>query len=413
MRGRVTGRSVSAPNTARRLRASPTSAFNAVTSSNGSYTDRVPEGAYAIHAYANGYTDVWRQVVVPAGQGVIPIDIRLTARGTSATMASSDINITHGGESPGVTRAATLTISSGAVATGTAATLTAVGAQGISGLLPLGWSPLAAAEVRVQSPIALATGASTARLTFQISSADLTASAKVLTAVQYDSARDEWHVLQPAVATSGNTAPVTFALPATQFNSGVNAGSSQIALVYPDSGTGLNVPPPPVGGGVLTGVTDKCADGSCPPMHVAKPFNLNPTIVAPTASTVATLTIDATGGATNAFPSGTAIDALVNEQLTLVDGSLVADVPFSADLILYRSLAGDTAVADFKLSPSAKAAIVPLQVGVDHIQILPYPGRLDRGTLIGPSGGHVPSDANVQVDIPTGATAIPLHATAT
>ena len=51
-----------------------------------------------IHAFADGYTDVWRQVIVSAGRGVVPIDIRLTARGVTATMASADIDISHGGD---------------------------------------------------------------------------------------------------------------------------------------------------------------------------------------------------------------------------------------------------------------------------------------------------------------------------
>src|SRR5207247_6751861 len=124
-------------------------------------------------------------------------------------------------------------------------------------------------------------------------------------------------------------------------------------------------------------------------------------------STVATLAIVTMG---NPFPSGTAIDALVNEELRLIGGGVQTDVPYSADLILYRTLAGDVAIADFKLTPSAEAVKVPLQIGFDHIQIVPYPGRLDRGTLIGAAGGRVPADATVQVDIPAGATSIPLHA---
>jgi RHS repeat-associated protein len=365
---------------------------NTASRSNGSYTRTMPEGAYTIHASATGYTDVWRQVVVGAGQGVTPIDIRLTARGVSATMAASDISINHGGDTT-VTRRATLDIVSGAIPAGAVATLTAVGAQGLAGLLPFGWSPLAAAEVRVSGSVPAATG----RLTFQIPGAQVAASGKVLTGVAYDSSRDVWRVVAPVVAVTGDTAQVTFAL----------SSLTEVALVYPDGGS-VAAPPAPVAGGVLAGVAYACASG-CPAMQVTRPFDLNPKIVTPTGTTVATLTIDVTG---NPFPSGTAIDALVNEELRLVGGGVQSDVPYSADLILYRTLAGDGAVADFKLTPSAQAAQVPLQIGFDHIQILPYPGRLDRGTLVGPAGGRIPSDAVVQVEIPTGATSIALHASA-
>jgi RHS repeat-associated protein len=363
------------------------------SNSNGAYTRPLPEGAYTIHASGDGYTDVWRQVVVAAGRGVVPIDIRLTARGVSATMASVDIDVSHGGDTT-ITRRATLNIAAGAVSAGTTATLTAVGAQGLAGLLPLGWSPLAAAEVRVGGTVPASMG----RLTFRIPAAEVAASGKALTAVAYDASRDVWRVVAPAVAISGDSAQVTFAL----------APLTEIALVYPDAGTGIASPPAPVAGGVLAGVADACAAG-CPAMHATKPFDLNPKIVSPAGSTVATLTIDVSG---NPFPSGTAIDALVNEELRLIGGGVQSDVPYSADLILYRTLAGDGAVADFKLTPSEDAGKVPLQIGFDHIQIVPYPGRLDRGTLLGPAGGRVPADATVQVDIPVGATSIALHASA-
>ena len=378
--------------------------------STGHYTSRLPEGAYAIHASANGYTDVYRQVVVPAGQGIIPIDIRLTRRGTTATTAGSDLTLTHGGDDT-LTRKATLTIPSAAAASGTVATLTAVGGQGLPGLLPLGWSPLAAAEIHLVTPTATPMGGATASLAFQLSS-DVAASGRTISAVTYDAARDAWNVVQPVVSIDSNgIATINVSLPATSADStGANSGTAAIALVYPD------IPPyaaplAPVAGGSLTGVADPCAAGTCPPF-TAKPFTLNPPIVAPNQRTVATLVIDGSATAAPQFPSGTAIDALVNEELRLVDGSILTDQPFSADLILYRSLDTKSATADFHLAPSAKASQVTLQIGFDHIQILPYPGRLDRGTLIGPAGGRVPSDEQVQINIPTGAAAQALHATA-
>jgi RHS repeat-associated protein len=381
--GYVTGQIIDAGN-GRPLAAATVTIGNVtrVTEKSGAYTTPMREGAYTIHASAAGYTDVWRQVVVPAGQGVTPIDIRLTPRGLTATAASN-----------GVARAATLNIAAGTLPSGTIATITTVGAQGLAGLLPLGWSPLAAAEVRISgAPSGMGS------VVFTISGAEVAASGKALAAVAYDSARDAWRVIQPAVGITGDSASVTFAL----------APLADIALVYPDAGSGINAPPVPVSGGMLTGVADACAAG-CAAMHVSKPFSLNPAIVLPNGSSVATLFIDIAG---NPFPSGTAVNALVNEELRLVGGGITTDLPFSTDLVLYRVLSGAEAVADFKLAPSEQAAKVPLQIGFDHIQIFPYPGRLDRGTLVGPSGGRVPSDANVQVDIPTSATSVPLHATA-
>ncbi|MBV9186747.1 MAG: Ig-like domain-containing protein [Acidobacteria bacterium] len=376
----------------------------------GHYTSRLPEGAYAIHASANGYTDVYRQVVVPAGQGIIPIDIRLTRRGNGVTAAGSDLTLIHGGDDT-LTRKATLTIPSAATASGTAATLTAVGGQGLPGLLPLGWSPLAAAEIHLVTPAAAPMGGATSSLAFQLSS-DVAASGRTISAAAYDAARDAWDVVQPVVSIGSNgTATINVSLPATSADStGANSGTAAIALVYPDIAP-YAAPPAPVAGGSLTGIADPCAAGACPPF-TAKSFTLNPPIVTPNQRTVATLVIDGSATSAPQFPSGTAIDALVNEELRLVDGSILTDQPFSTDLILYRSLDTKSATADFHLAPSAKASQVTLQIGFDHIQILPYPGRLDRGTLIGPAGGRVPSDEQVQINIPTGAATEALHATA-
>ncbi|MEO8033856.1 MAG: Ig-like domain-containing protein, partial [Acidobacteriota bacterium] len=368
---------------------------NSVTTPlSGRYTIALPEGAYTLHASAPGHTDVWRQVVVPAGVGVIPLDIRLTTRGTSAAAGAGELRLSNGGDTT-VTRRATLVVPATVLPAGTSLSLTSLGAQSLSGLLPLGWSPLAAAEVRVAGGTP---GAATSQLTFDVPATDLTASGRTLTAVSYDAARDEWRVLQPVVAISGNNATLDVVLP---------PALATFALVYGDNAAGLQAPAAPVAGGALTGVASPCASSPC--ALVSKSFVLNPSVVLPDGRSVATLVME--GAAP--FPSGTAVQAYVNEELRLVDGSVQADeLPFSADLILYRSLSGTTASADFHLKPAAKAATVPLQVGFDHVQVFPYPGRLDRGTLAGAAGGAIPGDERVQLELPPGATADALHAAA-
>ncbi|MGA7614328.1 MAG: Ig-like domain-containing protein, partial [Thermoanaerobaculia bacterium] len=463
------------------------------TDATGTYTTRLPEGAYTIHASAPGYTEVWRQIVVPAGQGVLPIDIRLTPLGATGTVGtassspeprasslgsvgsptspeprasslgsvgsptspeprasslgiSSDLTLSHGGETT-VTRPATLTVPTGAVTSGTTLTLTSVGGQSLAGLLPLGWSPLASTEIS-----SVATSANAARgeraysllspktsaeigpasanrpasslaapvssslvsrlsslaslpnstLTFTVPYTDITSAAQTLTAVRYDSDRDEWIVLEPVVSiTSDGPASITV------------DSTGAYALVYPDkdSGSTLQTPPLPIPGSALAGVTPVDLD----PTTITASLTLDPSIVLPSGRTVGTLTVSPSlepPASSLAFPSGTAVQAFVHEELRLVDGTVVADQPFSADLVLYRTLSGAPATAAFHLQPSAKAATVPLQIGYDHIRVFPYPGRLDRGTLIGPEGGRVPSDGGVELEIPPGAATEPLHASA-
>jgi hypothetical protein len=107
------------------------------------------------------------------------------------------------------------------------------------------------------------------------------------------------------------------------------------------------------------------------------------------------------------------VQAYVDEELRLADGTRDVVAPFATDLLLYRNLTGDTGEATFHLAPSARASEVVLEVGYDHIRIVPYPERLDRGALIGPEGGRVPADDRVAVEIPAGATTEALQATAT
>ncbi|MBI1906660.1 MAG: Ig-like domain-containing protein, partial [Rhodocyclales bacterium] len=388
--------------------------LTAVTDSRGRYTVFVPEGAHTIEASAADHTSAFRQIIVAAGAGVVPIDVRLEARGERRqAIAGEGLVLTHGG-AQSLARGATLTVPSGSVNAGTNVTLTSVNAQSVAGLLPLGWSPYASAEVVVgdgaasgrtsqvrqaehamfgQNPL-------TATLTFAIDAAAITSAAQSLAAVRYDATRDEWLVVDAAVNITGNTATI----PITR--------DGAYALVYPDKGTGLRSPAPASAGLPLQGVADPCATpNACSPL-TKESFTLNPAVVAPDQRTTATLSADSVLGTqySSLPPSGTAVQAYIDEELTLSDGSTITDPPFATDLILYRELDGAPAVATFHLAPSKRATEVFLQVGWEHIRVHPYPGRLDRGTLIGNEGGRVPGDGSVTVDIPAGATPEPVRA---
>ena len=361
--GRRAGRSATADGT---------SALQVTTTSDarGRYLVRLPEGAHTIKATMTGYTTVWRQIIVTAGAGVIPIDIRLTRIGAA------------GGETS-ITRKVTLT-------GGGSATLTAVGGQALTGLLPLGWSPLASAVVGADAPL---TGAT---LKFTVPAADIAAATQNLSAVRYDELRDTWQVLVPVVniLTDG-----TVSIPID--------GAGSYALVYPDKAPGLAQPALATAGAPLQGVAAPVTE---PALITRGPLHLDPPVVLPNGRTAATLNIEGLGNAT--FPSGTAVQAYIDEELKLADGSSLLDPPFATDLLLYRALNGETGVSDFHLAPSPRAAQVILEIGFDHIRVVPYPGRLDRGTLVGAEGGRVPADDKVAIELPTGATPEPLRATA-
>src|SRR4029077_19495095 len=97
-----------------------------------------------------------------------------------------------------VTRKVDLAVPAGDLTNGRTIALTASGAQALTGLLPLGWSPVASGEIVVDgSDAAVALPGS--QLTFHVPAVEVTSAAQNLTAVQYDSVRDEWRVLVPVV----------------------------------------------------------------------------------------------------------------------------------------------------------------------------------------------------------------------
>jgi RHS repeat-associated protein len=370
----------------------PSGPMVAIADNRGRYLRQLPEGAHTIRASADGFTTVWRQIIVRAGAGVIPTDIRLTRRGTQKSGNGDALVLAH--EQP-LALPAELRIPAGAVSTGSNVTLTTLGAQSLAGLLPLGWSPLASAEIVSNAP-----ALSGAELTFTVPAQEITSATQTLTAVRYYDDRDEWRVVTAVVPIANNKATIPVAAPGAY------------ALVYGDKGPRLQAPPAPNSGGVLAGVVDPCttADPACPPLAAKETLKLDPPIVLPSQRTVATLRIEGSGA--SLFPSGTAVQAYVDEELRLADGTRDVVAPFATDLLLYRTPSGDLAEAEFHLAPSSRAAEVVLEVGYEHIKILPYPERLDRGTLIGPEGGRVPADDRVTVDIPAGATSEALRASA-
>jgi len=374
----------------------PAANGSSTTDDHGRYsTPSLGEGAFTIEASKSGFTKVWRQVVVPAGSGVVPIDIRLTSRGAEQN-SGADLTLQHGGDTT-VTKAAELFVPSAALAAGHKIALTAVGGQSLAGLLPLGWSPLASAEIAVDGssiPQAIPAG----RLTFVLSADDVTALAaatQTLSLVQYDNTRDEWRTVVVAAAISGG-----------RITNDIQT-SGNYALVYPDKGTNLIAPATPRGGAALQGVANPC--GSTPEVCrvTRKSFAIDPPSVPPSGRATATLI---TEGSDKPYPSGTAVQAYIDEQLNLADGTVSNGAPFATDLLLYRSPKADVASAVFHVGPSSDAAKATLRDGVDHIRVVDYPGRIDRGALIGSEGGRVPGDDTISIDIPTGATTDPLHA---
>ncbi|MFZ2490602.1 MAG: Ig-like domain-containing protein, partial [Thermoanaerobaculia bacterium] len=93
------------------------------TDSRGRYSARAVEGAHTLRLALDGYTTAWRQLIVPPGVGVNPVDVRLTPRGSVAIATTGALTLVH--------RDTALRIPEGGVATGAEVALTHVGAQSL------------------------------------------------------------------------------------------------------------------------------------------------------------------------------------------------------------------------------------------------------------------------------------------
>ena len=151
--------------------------------------------------------------------------------------------------------------------------------------------------------------------------------------VQYDPARDEWRVIA-AIVNVGSDGKAPLPIGTT----------GAYALVYPDKGAGLIAPPLPAAGDVLRGVPAATA-----PALVKRDFSLNPPIILPSGKAVATLRIEGSGVT---FPSGTAVQAYIDEELRLADGSRLLD-PRSQPMSF--SIAHSPAISESQTSISRQA----------------------------------------------------------
>src|SRR5262249_3115491 len=112
----------------------------AVTDDAGRYVLQANPGQGVVDVTKAGWTRSDRVVTIVSGQVTVAVDSRLTPRGGSQT-----ISAVLGGNLQ--TTGATLAIPAGALQADTSIALTGLSPQGLEGLLPPGWSPLAAIDV--------------------------------------------------------------------------------------------------------------------------------------------------------------------------------------------------------------------------------------------------------------------------
>jgi hypothetical protein len=290
-----------------------------------------------------------RQVSVQSGVGTVPVDARLTALAAPTVISGSGGTV---GTGP-----VTVTVPAGG--TTTSFNLTPLSQQGLPGLLPLGWSPVAAFDLQANASTSAAlsanfTGLPTGTLYF----------------VSYSYNVHAWNMVTPNLTASNGS--LTVSLPST----------GDYALVVPDAGnTSLQIP---AAGQPLTGVPMVALPTTATGTGSPSPANLAPA----GGTSLVTLAVQSA----TAVPSGTVIQSEVTEKYTLTSGQLVSDEPRYEDLLLYQYPApssGSIVGATFPVTPSQTFQPSQLSSGDLHLDILS-----GRESVRGQTGGSDPVAVN-------------------
>src|SRR5262249_52484259 len=263
----------------------------------------------------------------------------------------------------------TVSVPAATVLDGTSFQLTPLSGQGLPGLLPLGWSPIVAFDLRATS-----------------SAANLRASFSKLpnvvgNLVLYNPALHAWSMVASNLQVINGGLNVVLPAPASY------------SLVVPDL-----VDPPiviPASGDPLTGIDMQQLSPQTSSSGALSP----PTLPPSGGTSTATLGVQSV----TYVPSGTVIQTNVSEKFSLKSGSVVSDEARSEDIVLYGALApaGSSLGAQFPVAPSHKFANAELLTGEVHLDIL-----AGREGVRGQPGGSDPltlSDGTSTLFVPGGA----------
>ena len=355
----------------------PAAPVEGVTDARGRFALAGRAGDVTVRISHDGFTSVDRTGTLASGGVATLLDARLTPLDTSV----SAIPPVFGGEAHDTARALTLTVPAGALAADTTIRLTRLSAQGLVGRLPLGWSPVSAADILAGGESASLRFAQAATLRFP-NTASFGEGSSVPVA-RYDETGRRWVAVGP-----GRVSPDGLGIEVTVAETG-----QYVALA---SDTTPFAPADATPGRVLEGV----AFGGLPTDAVAA-GEVTPRAAPPGEDVRATGRLTLAGP--TLFPSGTVVQARVREQFTLTDSSDVTPEPFTQDLLVFgqpRPTGGRLGAA-FPITPSRQYTLQELARGVVTIDVTAeQPGG---GRLVGASGGVVTTAEGDALLVPPGA----------
>ena len=341
----------------------------------GRFTLPAASGGALVKVERDGFTSVERQADLARGAVSTLLDARLTRLDSRVTQVQS----VFGGEAASADGSAALSVPSGSLDADTALRVTAISNQGLQGVLPVGWSPIAVVDVQPAGRLL------TQPATLRLPHADTLAAGSPVALALYDAAQHRWVVQAPG-RVSDDRRTLTASINAT----------GQFAFVVPDESP--VVPPPAVPGQALAGVgavpvpatstaTGLVVPRSAPPGDAARA--LGSIVLQPPAPQ----------------SSGVILRARVTEQFDLLDSSRVVPLQFVQDAVLYarpRVGGAGTLAARLPISPSLQFTIQQLSLGTVRLDVtIDEPSA--SSAIVGSAGGSLTDEAGNVLELPPGA----------
>ncbi|HVN12492.1 MAG TPA: Ig-like domain-containing protein, partial [Kineosporiaceae bacterium] len=312
---------------------SGTSGAQTETDEHGRFTLPADGVRVAVRAERDGYTSVDRQASMVSEVGNVLVDARLTQLAGPVSIGPDGGTLAATGDGVEVV------VPPGTVAAPADFALTPLSAQGLPGLLPLGWSPLVALDLRTAAP-------TLGPLTLRI--ANWAAGPVQLAA--YRTSTLGWFVVARDLDAADGT--LTASLPAPGAYALVAADQGEPVVVVPDAGQDL------------AGVDAADLPQDASSLAAATPATL-PAAGGTAEGRLALVTA-------TSLPSGTVVQAAVTETYTLGSGDVASEEKRLEDIVLFRAGApADAALAaTFPVTASRTFGPTDLVEGHVHLDIL-------------------------------------------
>jgi hypothetical protein len=380
--------------------------LSALSAADGGYFFELPAGAYLLRMSKPGFTLVERPVRVQPSLNLEVRDARLTPQsGAPQRLDLSGGTLTRALGSAKNAPTLELDVPADLLTDAVDLRLLPLSNQGLPGVLPLGWAPLAACHLQAYlpdttepDPAALsALGGSTLRIPLPQTLA-LEAGARLLLAA-YDNGNHLWRAAG-SVALNADQTMAQAILP----------GGGSFALLLADSTA--SAPPAADLGQPLPG----SAVVAFEPAAVTVTGRVVPYAAPPRQGLLAAGEVCLAENMPGELLSGTLLIGKVVEQFDLYSGEILQPAEYRQDLTFYRApcitnigngvLDANAAAlrTSFPVSPSQEFTVVDLLQGKVGIEIRP-PETNGSGVLVGPDGARLVDNNGNVLDIPTGALA--------